>query len=198
MNIRKFWRLSCLTVASLFWASCSSDSNPQFPIAQAANPDSSADATESSSSDAALTESSSSLPTEEATSSSDEGTSSSLDAAMSSSNVESSSSVGATSVSSSSEAVKYVLARDPSVTCVQTTYKRSYCPEPSYSPSCDDYKRYLGKDTTVSEKLLTSWIEKLESCGVIREPEPVYGVVSPVCYPTSFYDAPMFECSDTR
>jgi len=198
MNIRKFWRLSCLTVASLFWASCSSDSNPQFPIAQAANPDSSADATESSSSDAALTESSSSLPTEEATSSSDEGTSSSLDAAMSSSNVESSSSVGATSVSSSSEAVKYVLARDTSVTCVQTTYKRSYCPEPSYSPSCDDYKRYLGKDTTVSEKLLTSWIEKLESCGVIREPEPVYGVVSPVCYPTSFYDAPMFECSDGR
>ena len=43
MNIRKFWRLSCLTVASLFWASCS-ESNPQFPIAQSANPDSSADA----------------------------------------------------------------------------------------------------------------------------------------------------------
>ena len=42
MNIRKFWRLSCLTVASFFWASCT-ESNPQFPMAQAANPDSSAD-----------------------------------------------------------------------------------------------------------------------------------------------------------
>ena len=195
MNIRKFWRLSCLTVASLFWASCSSDSNPQFPIAQAANPDSSADATESSSSDAALTESSSSLPTEEATSSSDEGTSSSLDAAMSSSNVESSSSVGATSVSSSSEAVKYVLARDPSVTCSKSVNFIQDCPKASPSYSCVDLQTFLKKDTTISEKILTSWEEKLESCGVVQENAPVYGVVYPVCpYRTVNY----LKCSDGK
>jgi len=196
MNIRKFWRLSCLTVASLFWASCS-ESNPHFPIAQSANPDSSADAIDgNSSSDAALSESSSSSVAEENISSSDRGASSSSDAAMSSSNVESSSSVDASSASSSSETVKYVLARDTSVTCEKSSYKRDNCPEPSYSPTCDDYKTYLGKDTTVSEKLLTSWEEKLKSCGAIREPEPVYGIVSPVCVPVMFYDAPMFKCSN--
>ena len=192
MNIRKFWRLSCLSLTSLFWASCGTDSNPQFPVTQSANPDSSADAIDgNSSSDAALSESSSSSVAEENISSSDRGTSSSSDAAMSSSNVESSSSVDASSASSSSEAVKYVLARDTSVTCEKNSYKRDNCPEPSYSPTCDDYKTYLGKDTTVSEKLLTSWEEKLKSCGAIREPEPVYGIVSPVCVPVMFYDAPM-------
>jgi len=194
MNIRKFCRLGYLTVASFFWASCT-ESNPQFPIAQAANPDSSADATESSSSDAALTESSSSLPTEEATSSSDEGTSSSLDAAMSSLNVESSSSVGATSVSSSSEAVKYVLARDTSVTCSKSVTFMQDCPKASPSYSCVDLQTFLKKDTTISEKILTSWEEKMESCGVIRENAPVYGVVSPVCpYRTVNY----LKCSDGK
>ena len=73
MNIRKFWRLSCLTVASLFWASCGSDSNPQFAVVQSTNPDSSADAFgDSSSSETALPEESSSSVTEENTSSSDD------------------------------------------------------------------------------------------------------------------------------
>ena len=29
MNIRKVWRLCCVSVASLFWASCGSDSTTQ-------------------------------------------------------------------------------------------------------------------------------------------------------------------------
>lgn len=200
MNIRKFWRLSCLTVASFFWASCGSDSNPQFPVMQSTNPDSSADAFgDSSSSDAALPEESSSSLAEENTSSSDVGATSSSDAAMSSSNVESSSSADVTESSSSTEPVKYLMARDTSVTCVEGSYKRSNCPETTHSPTCDDYKKYLGKDTSLSQKILTEWEEKLQSCsGNIEEMAPVYGIVSPSCYPTMYYDAPMIECSDTR
>ena len=209
MNIRKFWRLSCLTVASLFWASCS-DSNSEITAPQIALPDSSS--SESSSSVEKPVASSSDAVDEKSSPSS----SSSEKLAMSSSNVESSAAVASSaspessanaessaspassaSVESSASPVQYVLARDPSVTCEETTYQRSNCPEPSYSPTCNDYKKYLGKDTTVSEKLLTSWIEKLASCGVVREPEPVYGVISsPVCYPSMFYDAPMFKCSN--
>ena len=199
MNIRKFWRLSCLTVASLFWASCGSDSNPQFAVVQSTNPDSSADAFgDSSSSETALPEESSSSVTEENTSSSDVGVSSSSEAAMSSSSVESSSSADVTESSSSSEPVKYLMARDTSVTCVEGSYKRSNCPETTHSPTCDDYKKYLGKDTSLSQKILTEWEDKLQSCGSIQEMAPVYGIVSSGCYPTSYYDAPMIVCSDTR
>ncbi|WP_295067926.1 hypothetical protein [uncultured Fibrobacter sp.] len=199
MNIRKFWRLSCLTVASLFWASCGSDSNPQFAVAQSTNPDSSADAFgDSSSSETAFPEESSSSVTEENTSSSEGVASSSSDAAMSSSNIESSSSADVTESSSSSEPVKYLMARDTSVTCVEGTYKQSNCPETTHSPTCDDYKKYLGKDTSLSQKILTEWEDKLQSCGSIQEMAPVYGIVSSGCYPTSYYDAPMIVCSDTR
>jgi hypothetical protein len=90
------------------------------------------------------------------------------------------------------------MARDTSVTCVEGSYKRSNCPETTHSPTCDDYKKYLGKDTSLSQKILTEWEDKLQSCGSIQEMAPVYGIVSPSCYPTMYYDAPMIECSDTR
>ena len=160
MNIRKFWRLSCLSVASLFWASCGTDSNPQFPVAQAANPDSSADANSAdSSSDAALTESSSSSATDIESSSSEMPE-------MSSSNIESSSSA---TYSSSSNAVKYILARDSSVICYANSYMGMTSCSSTKNVSCEDYKKYLGSDTTLSEKVISGWESALQSCGAIKD-----------------------------
>ena len=159
MNIRKFWRLSCLTVASFFWASCS-ESNPQFPVAQSANPNSSADANGEGFGD----ESSSSTAVPESSSSDSAMQSSSSDApALSSSAVE-----------SSSSAPIYALARDTSVSCSEKWYTVSLC-ENEYS--CDELKTILGKKQSVSEKLLSSWEEKLESCEAISEDSgTLYGV----------------------
>ena len=47
MNIRRVLRLSWLSVAALFWASCGDDSNPQTPVPE---PESSTDAAGTSSS----------------------------------------------------------------------------------------------------------------------------------------------------
>ena len=174
MNIRKFWRLSCLTVASFFWASCS-ESNPQFPVAQSANTNSSADANGEGFGD----ESSSSTAVPESSSSDSAMQSSSSDApALSSSAVESSSSEisnsSSSNVSSSSSVPLYALARDTSVSCSVKWYTVSLC-ENEYS--CDELKTILGKKQSVSEKLLSSWEEKLESCEAISEDSgTLYGV----------------------
>ena len=174
MNIRKFWRLSCLTVASFFWASCS-ESNPQFPVAQSANPDSSADANgegfgDESSSSTAVPESSSSEIAAQSSSSEISATSS---AAVESSSSEISNS-SSSNVSSSSSVPLYALARDTSVSCSVKWYTVSLC-ENEYS--CDELKTILGKKQSVSEKLLSSWEEKLESCEAISEDSgTLYGV----------------------
>ena len=193
MNIRKFWRLSCLTVASLFWASCT-DSNPQFPVAQAANPDSSADANggglgEGSSSSAVAPESSSS---ENAAQSSSSDFPESSSAA-----VESSSSEGSSSSHSSSSSAKiYALARDPSVTCdtVHTMVSNPNCQ--SSDRDCDGYKKYLGSDTTISEQILTIWEEKLESCEAIPEMSPLVYGIGPIITCTPFYPVVYYKCSN--
>ena len=175
MNIRKFWRLCYLTVASLFWASCGTDSNPQFPVAQAMNPDSSADANGEGFGD----ESSSSTAVPESSSSDSAMQSSSSDApVLSSSAVESSSSEisnsSSSNVSSSSSVPLYALARDTSVSCSVKWYTVSLC-ENEYS--CDELKTILEKKQSVSEKLLSSWEEKLESCEAISEDSgTLYGV----------------------
>lgn len=187
MNIRKFWRLSCLSVASLFWASCGTDSNPQFPVAQAANPDSSADANSAdSSSDAALTESSSSSATDIESSSSEMPE-------MSSSNIESSSSA---TYSSSSNAVKYILARDSSVICYANSYMGMTSCSSTKNVSCEDYKKYLGSDTTLSEKVISRWESALQSCGAIKDifrEEPLYGISYGGCPMRMFVD---MKCSN--
>ena len=177
MNIRRFWRLCCLTVASLFWASCS-ESNPQFSMAQAANPDSSADANgegfgDESSSSAIAPESSSSVSAMQS-SSSDAPASSSAAVESSSSGIDSSSNSSSSIASSSSSVPLYVLARDRSVTCVEKWFTVSLC-ENEYS--CGELKTILGKKQSVSEKLLSSWEEKLESCEAISEDSgTLYGV----------------------
>ena len=186
MNIRKFWRLSCLTVASFFWASCS-DSNPQFPAQSLANPDSSADANGAdSSSDAALTESSSSSATDIESSSSEMPE-------MSSSNIESSSSA---KYSSSSNAVKYILARDSSVTCYANSYMGTTACSSTKDISCEDYKKYLGSDTTLSEKIISRWESALQSCGAVKDlfrEEPLYGISYGGCPMRMFVD---MKCSN--
>ena len=174
MNIRKFFRLSCLTVAGLFWASCGGDSNSQGPD-NTPDPESSSDVTGTSSS--AEPESSSVVPE-----------SSSSDVALSSS-----SDVGE---SSSSGEEKLRLARDTSVTCTTYLSVVESCPvssEPYYS--CMDLQEFLKKDTTVSEKILNKWEKKLLSCGAIQEEVPLYGIVYQVC---PHYSVPYLKCSDGK
>ena len=166
MTIHKFFRLFSLSVASLFWASCGNDSNPQFPVAQAANPDSSSDANESSDSSS---EFSSSAVAPESSSSDTPPQSSSSESASSSSGVESSSSANSSSsslsVSSSSSIPTYVLARDSSITCETFWQTVPIC---SKNYDCDDLKNFLKPKQSVSEKLLTFWEQELESCGAIQ------------------------------
>ena len=136
MNIRKFWRLSCLTVASIFWTSCT-DSNSDVMATlgpQSLNPESSSDVNGSSPS----TESASSPATVESSSSEAAQPSSSADVPPASSSE--AAAISSAEVASSSSVASYVLARDPSVTCKDSTYKRSNCPEDTRAFTCDDYK----------------------------------------------------------
>ena len=177
MNIRRFWRLCCLSVASFFWASCS-ESNPQFPMTQAMNPDSSADANgrglgDVSSSSAVAPESSSSENA--AQSSSSDFPESSSAAVESSSSGNGFSSHSSSSIASSSSSIPTcVLARNPSVTCRPFWYTVSIC---SKDYNCGDLKKNLTQKQSVSESLLTHWEEGLETCGaVIAEFAPSYGI----------------------
>lgn len=180
MNIRKFWRLSCLSVASLFWASCGTDSNPQFPIAGATNPDSSADAGEGRFSSAS-SEIESSVSAEPVSSSSQIEPSSSAEFSESSSSINfpptSSSDTPASSsssISSSSTIPTYVLARDSSVTCETFGVAVPIC---SKDYDCNDLTNFLKQKQSVSEKLLTFWEKELESCGAIQlQNAALYGI----------------------
>lgn len=174
MNIRQVLRLSCLTAASLFWASCDSDSNSQAPEAETPEPDSSAGAAGASS------------DTETTSSAAEEAVSSSSESASETSSAETASSSSVASEgSSSSRAAKaiYFLARDSSVTCEKETYQVSACSS-TKSLTCDDYKRYLASDTSLSQKLLTQWEEKLQDCGVIPDMVALYGVMYNICNST--------------
>lgn len=154
MTIHKILRLSCLTVASLFWASCGSDSDSSTGVTGA-----DAGIDPESSSDALLQTSSSAVPE-------------SSDVAPESS---SSDAISSSSVASSSSYDGYVLASDPSVACedfyedtgrICTTYY-----------TCEDYQKYLGSDTTIAESLLMLWENKLENCGAVEGPVALYGVM---------------------
>ena len=164
MNIRRILRLSCLTVASLFWASCGDDTNSQAPAPEPEIPD------PESSTDAAGTNSSSS---EDAVSSAKEETFSSSETVSSSSSVESKRS--SSSEASSSSYDGYVLASDPSVTC-EDFYEDSGRICTTYY-TCEDYQKYLGSDTTIAESLLMQWEDKLEDCGAVTGPVALYGVM---------------------
>lgn len=191
MNIRQVLRLSCLTVASLFWASCDGDSNSQAPEAETPDPDSSADAAGPASSDSETVSSAA----EEASSSSSEAASSpEASSGASSAEAKSSSSV-ASEGSSSSRAEKaiYLLAKDTTVTCEKDTYTVSACSS-TKSLTCDDYKRYLASDTSLSQKLLTEWEQKLQNCGAIQEMVALYGIIYNVC--NSTVQKTVFTCSN--
>jgi hypothetical protein len=196
MTIHKIWRLCSLTVATLFWTSCSTDSNPQFVPSQADNADSSADVEEdSSSSESSDIESSESSDAKSSSAEAVESSSSADKRPTSSSETSTSSSSGALS---SSESVHYVLAKDTSVTCEKTYYSvPPSCLTSGESLSCDDYKKYLGRDTSVTETILNKWEEKLESCGaIVLQMAPLYGISYPACNPNASFPMPMFTCSN--
>ena len=182
MTIHKFIRLFSLTVASLFWASCS-ESNPQFPVPQSANPDSSSDVNESSSSEL----SSSAVALESSSSESQQQSSSSEFPASSSSDVESSSSSNSCSSSGG-----YVLARDPSISCKQTLYLASRnCYE-----SCDAAKRDLETNGIISKRELERAEFGLESCRAMEYASGLlYGAPFNPCPNPIHFDV-AYECTN--
>ena len=187
MNIRRFFRLSCLSAASLFWASCGSDSDSSTGatgLNSDVNPESSAEPASSS----AVTPESSAEPN-------------SADAVPESSSseiVQSSSSIdSAESASLGDDRVK--LSRDTSVICTVKYTLGNDClssgsSEPSYS--CMQLQEFLEKDTTVSQKILDKWEEKLLSCGAIREEATVYGVIYTTCQRATI--TYLDDCSDGK
>ena len=183
MNIRRILRLTCLTVTSFFWASCDSDSNSQGPD-NSQNPESSADEIKPYSS--SEPESSAAAPESSAQpeySSSEE-------------NFPSSSSSSEVAGQTSSSAEQLVLASNPSVTCSTFQTPVEQCPSssgPYYS--CTDLKEFLKKDTTVSEKILNAWEEKLLSCDAVEEPQTLYGIIYRTC---PHYMVTYLKCSDGR
>lgn len=185
MNIRRIFRLSCLSVMGFFWASCGSDSDTSTSVTginSGTDPESSSDALLQTSSSA---EPNSADAVPESSSSDFPGIGSSDDASSSSSGIE-----------SSSSANPFRLARDTSITCSTFQFLEERCPvssEPYYS--CTDLQEFLKKDTTVSQKILDKWEEKLLACGAVHEPETVYGVVYRVC---PHYEVTYLKCSDGK
>ena len=196
MTIHRIWRLCCLTVASFFWASCDSDSSTQATDSDIPEPDSSADYEKSSSSEGAsvsssAAESSSSETSLSSSSLAEKTPGSSAENAPSSSETEISSS---SDVASSASTPQFVLARDASVTCRDSSYKVAACSS-TKGLTCDDYKKYLAKDTTLSKSLLTEWEDKLQKCGAIEEFVALYGIAYDPCA-TATKLVSVMKCSD--
>ncbi|MDD5941223.1 hypothetical protein [Fibrobacter sp.] len=198
MNIRNVWRLCCVSVASLFWASCGSDTSTQAPVPEVNDLDS----PESSSAEPASSEqsptSSSSLESapvsseSQPLSSAEEGSSSSIDEPGSSESLESSSS----KESSSSSSEPLVLARDSSVTCSKIDDYESVCGSTTTSSklSCMDLQEFLKADTAVSWMTFKKWEDDLEKCGAIEESVALYGVIYNPC--NSYRTVTKLKCSD--
>jgi hypothetical protein len=200
MNIRKVWRLCCVSVASLFWASCGSDSttqatapeinDPETPGSSSAEPTSSEQAPTSSSSLEADPGSSEMLPL----SSAEAESSSSVDVPGSSDSQESSSSEEA----SSSSSEQLVLASNPSVTCTKFNDYESVCGSTTSSSklSCMDLQEFLKADTAVSWQTMRKWEDDLERCGAIQEEVALYGIIYNPC--DSYRIVSKLKCSDGR
>lgn len=196
MTIHRIWRLCCLTVASFFWASCDSDSSTQATDSDIPEPDSSADYEKSSSSEDASVSSSAA----ESSSSETSLSSSSLAEKTPGSSAENAPSSSETAISSSSDVAssastpQFVLARDASVTCRDSSYRVAACSS-TKGLTCDDYKKYLAKDTTLSKSLLTEWEDKLQKCGAIEEFVALYGIAYDPCA-TATKLVSVMKCSD--
>ena len=188
MDLRKVLRLSCLTVASLFWASCGDDSSSQSsaPDPEIPEPDSSADASNDEKLGSATDKTPTSSESSEKLSSAE-----AVEESSSSEAVEMSSE--AQDLSSSSE-TGYVLSTDTTVTCEKKAYSEPACSS-TKGLTCDDYKKYLASDTSISEKLLSEWEDKLRSCGAVQEPAVLYGVSYNPCA-TAFYEGTAMKCSN--
>ena len=193
MDFRRVVRLSCLTLAGLFWASCGDDSNSQAPAPdpEVADPDSSSSTSDDEKLSSAADEKSSSS---ESAGNSTLSSAEVLEESSSSESVENTSSSSEVSESSSSSIAGYVLAKDPSVTCEAISYNVPACSS-TRALTCDDYKKYLASDTTLSEKLLTQWEDKLQKCGAVQEPVALYGIVYDPCA-NAYYTRTAMKCSN--
>ena len=80
------------------------------------------------------------------------------------------------------------------MTCEEQKYRVAACSS-TKGLSCDDYKRYLASDTSLSEKLLSEWEDKLQRCGAVQEPVVVYGVIYDPCA-TAYYEKVAMKCSN--
>ena len=189
MNLRRVLRLSCLTVASLFWASCGDDSSSQAPEPEVADPDSSSSTADNEKLSSAADKTPTSSETSEKLSSAD-----AVEESSSSEAVETTSSSSEVQDLSSSSEAGYVLATDTTVTCEKKAYSEPACSS-TKGLTCDDYKKYLASDTTISEKLLSEWEDKLRSCGAVQEPAVLYGVSYNPCT-TAFYQGTAMKCSN--
>lgn len=186
MDLRKVLRLSCLTIAGFFWASCGDDSDSSTGVTgvnPGIEPESSSDALGTVSSDSQqFSSSSSEEQVPESSSGPDLAQSSSSDGERSSSTEE------------------FIMAKDSSVTCTRDSALVSACYSPDAAPSysCMDLQEFLKKDTLVSKKILNSWEEKLMSCGAIKDSyATLYGIFYDVCGVESKVISEM-KCSDGR
>ena len=174
MIIRKHWKKFTLVVASLFWASCGSDSDsvsadPEEPVSSAVEGPISSERVDPASSGA-------------------------VEPASSSSAVDP---VSSEAVSSSSE-YPYPLYSDPNVHCKDTTTYQytNNCPK-STSPKyydCNSYKELLSTNKYLSEEELVKMEKEALECNM---PDPVYGVSYPVCN-ESHYSSVSYTCDDGK
>lgn len=188
MNIRKFFRFSFVTIASLFWASCGGDSDSSTGVNGA-----DAGMEPESSSDALLQTSSSAEPN-----SSDAVPESSLSDTLEQNSSDAASS-SSDQIESSSSAKKYIMASDSSVTCAKEKSTYSTCSNNSSSLrdySCMELQEFLKKDTTITEKILQAWESELETCAAITVPVAVYGVFYDPCAGAPTYTEVIMRCSD--
>lgn len=152
-----------LSVAALFWASCSDDAQPLYGTIGI--DDSAPESSES-------LEPISSTAIEEASSSS-EATSSETPASSSSAN----SSSSEEAASSSSSSAKYRLASDTSVTCKDSTFAYNECVYigGSSAETCSSPEYELRNNATLTIEELIKIEDRLENCA---DAAPVYGVPS--------------------
>lgn len=171
-----------LSVAAIFWASCSDDAQPLYgTIGIDDSAPESSESLKPSSSESALPQSSNSTESEPA-----EGTSSN--------SPESSSSAPIGDFSSSSSA-QYRLASDPNVTCKQTFHSTGNCLGTvcDYDPPVDCYveQRNLEFNKTESLEKLDSIEDRLERC---YEAIPVYGTGP--CHCVGYQTTIKYSCSN--
>ena len=99
-------------------------------------------------------------------------------------------------IASSSSAKQYILASDSSITCAKERYSTCTNSSSNREYSCMELQDFLKKDTSITEKVLLAWEEKLESCGAVSVIAAVYGAFFDPCANAPTYTKVEMKCSD--